>query len=95
MMLRSKIYDILMIFLIVGYTALVLIQFGLDGQDFYDGIQSSVFIAELCILGVFVIEIFLHVVAFRLLYLKDYWNVLDIFIIMLSITFVLLDILLD
>ena len=49
----------------------------------------------MCILGIFVVEIVLHVLAFRMLYLKDYWNVLDIVIIIISIVFVLLDILLD
>lgn len=42
-------------------------------------------------LGIFVIEIFLHLYAFALLYLKDYWNIADIVIIGISIAFVLLD----
>ena len=46
------------------------------------------------ILGVFVIEIGLHIFAFHIHYLADWLNILDIVIIILSIIFVLLDILL-
>lgn len=41
------------------------------------------------------VEIILHFVAFKLLYLKDYWNIFDMFIIILSVAFVLLDIFID
>ena len=34
---QTKIYDLSMIVLIVAYAILVLIQFGLDGQEFYTG----------------------------------------------------------
>ena len=43
----------------------------------------------------FVIEIFLHFLSFGLLYLKDYWNIFDLFIIIISVTFVLLDMFTD
>ena len=92
---QSKVYDITMIILIVGYTLLVLVQFGLDGQDFYDDIKNTIYVIELCILGIFVIEIFLHICAFHIHYLEDWLNILDIVVIILSIIFVLLDILLD
>ncbi len=36
LMLSSKSYDITLVLLIVLYTALVLVQFGTDGQDFYE-----------------------------------------------------------
>jgi hypothetical protein len=49
---------------------------------------------ELSILGVFVIEIVLHIFVYRKLYFQDYWNWGDIFVILSSIAFVLLDILL-
>lgn len=42
-------------------------------------------------MAVFVIEIFLHFLSFGLLYLKDYWNIFDLVIIILSVAFVLLD----
>ena len=43
----------------------------------------------------FVLEIALHLYSFRCLYLKDYWNIADIFIIILSIVFVCLDLTAD
>jgi hypothetical protein len=35
MMLKSKIYDIFMIVLIIAYTLFVLVQFGIDEQDWF------------------------------------------------------------
>jgi hypothetical protein len=49
-------------------------------------------IIELSILGIFSIEIALHIIGYGLLYFRDKWNIFDIFIIMLSISFVFLDI---
>lgn len=46
---------------------------------------------ELVILGIFCIEIGLHIYAFRCLYFSDVWNILDIIVILLSILFVVLD----
>ena len=94
-MLNTRVYDILMIILTVIYTTLVLIQFGIDEQDFYKTAESSVFIAELLILGIFIIEIITHVFAYKLLYLKDYWNIMDICIIIVCLVFVLLDLLIQ
>ena len=45
-------------------------------------------------MGVFVIDIIMHINAFRLLYLIDIWNILDLIVIILSIGLVLLDLLL-
>lgn len=95
MILRSKIYDISMIILIIIYTVLILVQFALEEQDFYMRVQDQMSILELCILGVFVIEIGLHFYSYRLLYLKDYWNIADIVVIILSILFDLLDLFLQ
>jgi hypothetical protein len=94
-MLGSKYYDATMIILIVLYTLLVLVQFGLDEQEFYRNEEPNIFKAELAILGLFIVEIVLHVFAYRLLYLKDYWNILDIMVIKICLVFVLLDLLLD
>eukprot|EP00347_Sterkiella_histriomuscorum_P005745 403355433 len=93
LLLRSKAYDVLMILLIVLYTVLIFIYFAFADQYFNDEANQKIFyIIELCILGIFVLEIFLHLLAFRMLYLKDYWNIFDLFIIILSVAFVLLDI---
>jgi cAMP-specific phosphodiesterase 4 len=54
-------------------------------------VATIFYIIELVFLGIFVIEIILYVFSFRILYLKDTWNVLDIIVIILSIAFVLLD----
>ena len=43
------------------------------------------------VLGVFIVEILLHLFAYGCLYIKDYWNIADIIVILISITFVLLD----
>ncbi|CDW90418.1 3 5-cyclic nucleotide phosphodiesterase family protein [Stylonychia lemnae] len=93
MLLRSKAYDLLMIILIVLYTILIFIYFAFADTYFSDESNQVVFyIIELSILGIFCVEIGLHLIAFKSLYLKDFWNIFDLFIIILSLTFVLLDI---
>lgn len=47
------------------------------------------------LLGIFIVEIVLHIYAYGLLYLKDPWNIADISIIIICIIFVLLDLLLE
>ena len=47
------------------------------------------------ILGLFVIEIVSHIYAYGILYLRDVWNILDIIIILISIAFVLMDLLIE
>ena len=49
------------------------------------------YIIELIILGIFVIEIALHIFSYHCLYLEDMWNLFDFIVIILSIIFVLLD----
>lgn len=44
------------------------------------------------ILALFSIDIMLHVFTYRLLYLRDIWNIVDLIFIILSIAAVLLDI---
>lgn len=80
--------------LIVVYTLIVLVQFALEDSVFVDQprVEQGFFKVELAILAIFIIEILMHLVAFKLLYLKDYWNILDIFVILLSVVFVILDI---
>lgn len=91
--LRSKFYDVFMIILIILYTIFVFVQFGIDEQDFYDSIENQIFISELVVLGIFVVEIICHIYAFGILFLRDVWNILDIVVILLSIAFVLMDLL--
>jgi hypothetical protein len=92
--LKSKVYDIFMIILIVCYTILIFLFFGLEDTTFFaQGSDSTIFyIIELCILGIFCIEIITYILTFHCLYFMDMWNIFDIVIIMISIVFVLLDI---
>ncbi len=97
MMLRSKPYDVLMIFLIVFYTLLIFASLMLsdiisDPDQLLEA-NNTIYIIELCILGIFSIEIILHLIAFCKVYFEDYWNIFDFIIIILSIAFVLLDML--
>jgi hypothetical protein len=91
-LLRSKPYDIFMIVLIILYTLLIFLFFAF-ADTFFEGDNLKIFyIIELSILGVFCIEILVHTIAFGLLYVRDWWNVFDIIIIILSLVFVFLDI---
>jgi hypothetical protein len=91
MMLKNKIYDTFMIALIILYTLFVLVQFGIDQQDWFTKVETKIYICELVVLGIFVIEILFHLYAFARLYIKDYWNIADIVVILISIVFVILD----
>lgn len=92
LMLRSKPFDIAMIILIVLYTVLIFLFFAFV-DTFADSSNIIIFyIIELSILGIFCLEIALHLFGYGKLYLKDNWNIFDIIIIILSLTFVFLDI---
>ena len=93
--LRSRTYDIFMISLIILYTILIFLYFAIIDQDFMSNYQYIMYIIELSILALFCIEIGLYILAFRLYYLKDGWNVFDIIIILISIIFVFLDLFTD
>ena len=88
--LRSKPYDVLMIILIVLYTLLIFLILSLV-DSFFNNIQDVFYIIELAILGVFCVDITLHIIALGKLYLREYWNIVDLAIIILSVIFVLLD----
>jgi hypothetical protein len=95
-MLKSKVYDVLMIILIVFYTLLIFLYFTFQDSFFnttYN--QNAFYIIELSILGVFVVEIFLHLLVYHLIYFRDYWNIFDLVIIILSYIFVFLDMFVD
>lgn len=92
MLLISKPYDIFMIILIILYTVLIFLFFGLVDTVFAGTSNQTIFyIIELIILGIFCVEIALHVIALGKLYMRDCWNIFDIVIIILSLLFVLLD----
>jgi hypothetical protein len=80
-----------MIILIIIYTVLIFLFFALDGTTAENSNQTTFDTIELVILGIFSLEIALHLIAYGALYFKDKWNIFDIFIIMLSIAFVFLD----
>lgn len=54
--------------------------------------EKGFFVGELVILGVFCVDIALHVFAYGMYYLKDVWNVADLIVILFSVAAVLLDI---
>lgn len=97
----SKGYDIAMIVLIIIYSLLLVAYFIVEDMIFSedsliseDGAKRAdgIFITcEMVILGLFCIDIILHVVGYGFLYLQDGWNVFDISVIILNIIFVVLD----
>mmetsp|Transcript_7290 Transcript_7290/g.6444 ORF Transcript_7290/g.6444 Transcript_7290/m.6444 type:complete len:125 (-) Transcript_7290:721-1095(-) len=95
--IRTKIYDIFVIVLIVIYTLLIFVYFILDGTELEEDeeanekVQNSLYVIEIVILAFFVIDIGLHISAFCGLYLKDFWNIFDLVVIILSIVFVVAD----
>ena len=88
-----------MIVLIIIYTLLIFVFFAFDDVESCTAKQKQAqeereqifYIIELSILGVFVIEIAMHIYAYNLLYLRDIWNLIDFIVIILSVLFVLLD----
>lgn len=91
--LASKPVDISMIILIIIYTIMVLVFLAFD-DTFYDNnpnLELSFQIIELFILFIFCLDIGARIYAFRMLYLRDKLNLIDIFIIFLAIVFTILD----
>lgn len=86
-----------MIILIILYTMLIFVYFGMEETEWVQtgGGEEVFYIIELCILGLFVLEILIFVSIYHCLYLKDMWNLFDLIVIILSILFVLLDMLVD
>ena len=77
------------------YTLYVFVALGLE--DFFAGntdLELGLQITELVILGFFLIEVSLKFLAFRRLYICDKWNLFDVFVILVSIVFVVLEIML-
>lgn len=91
MLLRSKPYDIFMIILIVLYTILIFLFFAFVDTFMSNTNETIFYIIELSILGIFCVEIAVHVIALGRLYMRDVWNIFDLVIIILSLVFVFLD----
>lgn len=89
--LKSRLYNIATCVLITLYTLLISLYFLFI--DVFDNnyIVTAYYIVELTILGLFSIELLLHIIALGGLYFKDPWNHFDVVIIVLSIIFVSLD----
>jgi hypothetical protein len=88
--LRSLPADVIMVLLIIVYSILIIFYFSIVDTFFPD--DTHIFmIVELVLLGLFVVEVILHIVAYGVLYVKDCWNIFDMIIIILSIVFVFLD----
>ena len=47
---------------------------------------------EILILLFFVLDILVHIIGYGLIYLKDYWNMVDAVVILVNIVFVIVDI---
>jgi prepilin signal peptidase PulO-like enzyme (type II secretory pathway) len=80
-----------MLLLIVIYTLYILFQIGVNDREWFKKIQKKIFIAELVVLGLFAMEIILYIFSYGCLYLKDYWNMADIVVILISIALVAVD----
>ena len=46
---------------------------------------------EIVILLFFVLDILVHVIGYGLIFLKDYWNMIDAVVILVNIVFVIVD----
>ena len=91
--LRSKFYDIFQIAIISTYSILIILYLIFDdGTILLDTQMIYFYVIELVLLLFFIIDIALHLVAFRSLYLRDTWNIFDIAVIVFSVAFELLDI---
>ena len=91
----SKPIELTVIILIVVYALYVFVAIGIEG--FIEDDDKAVLalqIVELIILGLFLLEVSLKFIAFRKIYLCDIWNIFDIAVILISIVFVVLEILL-
>jgi hypothetical protein len=91
--LRSKIYDYMQIGIIAVYAALIILYLVFDDGSILDDNQLVfLYFLEIALLSFFILDITLYIISFRMLYLRDTWNIIDIVVITLSIAFVLLDI---
>ena len=95
--LRSIPYDTFMISLIILYCLLIVLFFAYIDNAFStsdDNVHIFEFL-EISILAVFGFDIIVHCFGYGLLYVKDYWNIVDTVIIILSLVFIFLLIFID
>lgn len=95
MFLKSRGYDIFQISFIALYTILIFLILAFDESIFRKEDMTIFYAIELSLLGVFVMDITIHLLAFRKMYLQDIWNVFDLLVILLCLAFVLIDIFVD
>jgi len=94
--MRSKPVDIFIIVLIILYTLLVIVYLAIEDLiDDEKSVETTLQIVELVFLFIFWVEITLNLIGFGILFLKDYWNIADITVILLAIAFVILDMTLE
>ena len=91
--MRSKAVDFFIIGLIILYTLLVVVYLSIDtiiAQ--YRSVELSLEIIELIFLAIFIFEITMNFIAFGWLFVKDYWNIVDITVILAAVALVITDI---
>ena len=94
--IRGRCFDIFIIILIVVYTLLVVVTLVLEDEvEGNEDARVSLLTIELVILGIFCFEISLSLYVYHCKYFKDLWNVLDAVVILISIAFVLIDLMAD
>lgn len=95
MFLKSRGYDYFQIAFIALYTILIFLILAFDESIFPKDDMTIFYAVELSLLGVFVLDISMNLLAFRRMYLADIWNVFDLLVILLCLAFVILDIFVD
>jgi hypothetical protein len=96
-LLNSKSWDISMIVLIILYTFIVFVLLSFDDSFYDDNPDMEILFQtiDIIILFIFCADIGARIYAFRMLYLRDYLNIIDIAIIVIAIIFWILDICID
>lgn len=89
--LRAKYYTILEILMILAYTLLIVVYLSFD-TDVTGRQLLTLYCVEIALLCVFIVDIAMQGFAYRALYLRDFWSIVDCLVIMLMLVFVLLDI---
>lgn len=95
MILRSKVVDVSSIVLILFYSVLIFFYFLVEDVFLFDNQLRTFLAVELSILSLFILECVLYLFAFQYLYLKEPWNIFDIFLVLLSFSFVIVDMLVE
>ena len=75
---------------ILIYTVIVFVN--VSFEDSIEDYRIYILITELVILSIFAIEIILKLYAFRVVFIKDPWNVFDIFIVICCFILTIIEI---